>query len=139
VPLDRAGLEILDVDECLRLLRSVQVGRVAVPSEASPIIFPVNFGVLDASVVFRTGEGTKLDAAIRNAAVAFEADAIHSIFETGWSVVVVGRAEEVLDPTEIDRVTQMGLRSWAPGSRSHLIKISPTLLSGRRIVGDDSV
>jgi len=138
VLLDRAGLEILDVGQCLRLLRSVRVGRVAVSSEAVPIIFPVNFGVLDASVVFRTGEGTKLDAAIRNASVAFEADAIHSVFETGWSVVVVGTAEEVLDATEIDRVTQMGLRSWAPGSRSHLIKIRPTTISGRRIVGEEN-
>ncbi len=107
---------------------------MAVTSEAVPIIFPVNFGVLDSAVVFRTGEGTKLDAAIRNATVAFEADAIHSIFETGWSVVIVGTAEEVFDPSEIERVTQMGFRPWAPGSRSHLIKIVPTALSGRRIV-----
>lgn len=135
---DQAGLEILDVDQCLRRLRSVQVGRVALSTEAAPLIFPVNFGVLDTSVVFRTGKGTKLDAAIRNAAVAFEADAVHSIFETGWSVVVVGIAEEVLEPTEIDRVTQMGLRPWAPGPRSHLIKIRPTLVSGRRIVNGES-
>jgi hypothetical protein len=74
--LDHAGLEILDVDQCLRLLRSVQVGRVALSTPAAPLIFPVNFVVLDTSVVFRTGEGTKLDAAIRNVAVAFEADAV---------------------------------------------------------------
>ncbi len=108
-------------------------------SGAIPTILPVNFAVLDTSVVFRTGDGTKLDAAVRNAVVAFEADAIHSIFESGWSVVVVGVAEEVHDPTEIDQVTQMGLRPWAPGSRSHLIKINPTIVSGRRIMADGQV
>jgi len=132
-------MEILDTDQCLRLLRTVQVGRVAVSSGAIPTILPVNFAVLDTAVVFRTSEVTKLDAAVRNAVVAFEADAIHSMFETGWSVVVVGVAEEVHDPTEIDRVTQMGLRPWAPGSRSHLIKINPTIVSGRRIRGDGHI
>ncbi len=132
-------MEILDADQCLGLLRTVQVGRVAVSSGAIPTILPVNFAVLDASVVFRTSDGTKLDAAVRNAVVAFEADAIHSIFETGWSVVVVGVAEEVHDPTEIDRVTHIGLRPWAPGSHSHLIKINPTIVSGRRIMGDRQI
>jgi nitroimidazol reductase NimA-like FMN-containing flavoprotein (pyridoxamine 5'-phosphate oxidase superfamily) len=139
MPLDRAGLEILDADQCLGLLRTVLVGRVAVSPGGIPTILPVNFALLDTSVVFRTGDGTKLDAAIRNAVVAFEADAIHSLFETGWSVVVAGVAEEVRDLTKIDRVTQMGLRPWAPGSRSHLIKINPTIVSGRRIMGDRQV
>ena len=111
------------------------MGRVAVSTDEGPLVFPVNFALLDDSVVFRTGEGTKLDAAVRNALVAFEADAVNSIFEVGWSVIILGRAEEVTDPTEIDQTTQMGLRPWAPGSRSHVVRIKARTLSGRRIVG----
>jgi len=42
--------------------------------------FPVNFRLFDGSVVFRTGEGTKLNSAIWNAGIAFEADAVNSLF-----------------------------------------------------------
>ena len=44
-------------------------------------------------------EGTKLNSAIWNAGIAFEADAVNSVFELGWSVMIVGRAEEVVDPS----------------------------------------
>lgn len=134
--LDRAGLEIVVPDQCWALLRRTQVGRVAVCDGGVPMILPVNFVVRDRSVVFRTGEGTKLDAAIAHAHVAFEAEGIHTIFEVGWSVVVVGRAEQVADPTEIDEVNRAGLRPWAPGSRAHLVRIRASSVSGRRIVGD---
>lgn len=133
---DGAGLEILDTPQCLALIRRVQVGRVAVTTDEGPVIFPVNFVVLDGSVVFRTGEGTKLDAAVRNVKVAFEADAVHSTFEIGWSVIILGTAEELHDPAEVERAIQMRLRPWAPGIRSHVVRITATAVTGRRIVGD---
>jgi len=135
MPFDRAGLEVLDTEQCLALLRRIELGRVAVCTAGFPAIFPVNFRLLDRSVVFRTGEGTKLNSAIWNAGVAFEADAVNSVFELGWSVMIVGRAEEIVDPTEIAETVQMGLRPWAPGSRSHVIRIQGDSISGRRIVG----
>jgi len=101
-----------------------------------PAIFPVNFRLLDGSVVLRTGEGTKLNAAIWNAGIAFEADAANSVFELGWSVLIVGTAEEVIEPTEIAETIQMGLRPWAPGSRSHVVRIRAEAVSGRRIVAN---
>jgi uncharacterized protein len=131
--LDRAGLEILESDQCVALVRRAQIGRVAICADQGPLVFPVNFVVLDDSVVFRTGEGTKLDALVHGGRVAFEVDAVHSIFEEGWSVVILGTAEELIDPTEVDRTTQMGLRSWAPGSKAHVIRIRTDSISGRRI------
>ncbi len=123
-------------EQCLELLHRVELGRVAVCTAGFPAIFPVNFRLLDGSVVFRTGEGTKLNSAIWNAGVAFEADALNSVLELGWSVLIVGRAEEVIDPTEIAETVQMGLRPWAPGSRSHVIRIKGDSISGRRIIGN---
>lgn len=135
MPLDHAGLEVLDTEQCLALLARIELGRVAVCTAGFPAIFPVNFRLLDGSVVFRTGEGTKLNSAIWNAGIAFEADAVNSIFEIGWSVMIVGRAAEVVDPTKIAETMHMGLRPWAPGSRSHVIRIMADSISGRRIVG----
>ena len=61
------GLELLDEAECRRLLASSRLGRVAVNMAALPAIFPVNFVVEDDHIVFRTGTGTKLEAATRHA------------------------------------------------------------------------
>ena len=51
---------------------------------------PVNYVVDQHSVLFRTDEGTKLDAASRGARVAFEVDGAEEATRTGWSVLVGG-------------------------------------------------
>ena len=68
-------LRHLGADQCLDLLASCQVGRVAATMGALPVILPVNYVVFDHGVLFRTAAGTKLDAAVRGIVVAFEADA----------------------------------------------------------------
>ena len=45
--LDTAGLRVLTRAECLHLLRTVKVGRVAVSHRALPMILPVHFRVAD--------------------------------------------------------------------------------------------
>ena len=132
------GLEILDEDECLRLLDTVPVGRVAVSIGALPAVFPVNFARYDHRVVFRTGQGTKLDAAARNAVVAFEADQFDATQREGWSVMAVGRAADITDDLELiggdGRVVP-----WAQGARQHYVCITIELLSGRRIMRDPPI
>lgn len=132
--LDRNGLEILSREECLRLLATVPVGRVAVSVGALPAILPVNFVVLDGDVVFRTAPGSKLDAAVRNAVVAFEADAVDAVYHTGWSVLVVGVAEEVTDPESLRAVDALPLEPWAlDGLADHVVRIRTQTISGRRL------
>src|SRR4051812_6943273 len=97
VEIDRNGLEVLDREECMRLLSTVHLGRVAITSGALQVILPVNFRVLDDRIVFRTGCGTKLDAATRGAVVAFEVDTMESLDHRGWSVVVTGVARQITD------------------------------------------
>ena len=53
----RTGMEILEPPACWALLRRAQVGRLAVAIANHPDIFPINFVVDHASVVFRTAEG----------------------------------------------------------------------------------
>jgi nitroimidazol reductase NimA-like FMN-containing flavoprotein (pyridoxamine 5'-phosphate oxidase superfamily) len=131
---DRNGLEVLDREECLRLLDRATLGRVAVTTAALPTVLPVNFRLADDHrIVFRTGEGTKLAAATRNAVVAFEVDDIDPVDHTGWSVVVTGVARPVVDHDDQAALNDLGIARWAPGPDGHLVEVSLDLVSGRRI------
>ena len=90
----RTGLEVLDEDECWRLLESRTVGRLAVDVGGHPDIFPVNYVIHDRMVVIRTEAGTKLAGAGLGTSVAFEIDESDESGSSGWSVVVRGRAPQ---------------------------------------------
>jgi uncharacterized protein len=127
------GLEILSSEECHELLREGTIGRVAVTVAALPAIFPVNYALLDGRIVFRTGDGTKLRAAVERAVVAFQVDHIDESTASGWSVMAVGLAEGITEPEELLAARRLGLRPLAAGDRSHFVGIRPEFLSGRRI------
>jgi len=130
---DEQGIEVLSVAECRQLLEQGSVGRVAITVGAVPAVLPVNYRVLDGDVVFRTAQGTKLDAAVRNAVVAFEVDQVDPLYHEGWSVLVVGVAREIPPGPERDRALALPLEPWAPGERTHVVRIATELISGRRI------
>ena len=132
---DRNGLSVLSVDECLRLLSThmPRIGRIAFVADGKPVVLPVNFAFSEGSVVFRTSTGAKLAAASQGEQVAFEVDEIDSTWEEGWSVLVQGRAEEVVDPDELERLESLPLRPWGPGEKHALVRIMPSSISGRRI------
>jgi len=128
------GIESLDEAECRALLGDSGIGRVAVSIGAVPAVFPVNYSVLDGDVVFRTGTGTKLDAAVRKAVVAFQVDDVDPVYHEGWSVLVVGVADELRDPDVLARAEHLPLLAWAPGPHEHMVAIHPEFITGRRIV-----
>jgi nitroimidazol reductase NimA-like FMN-containing flavoprotein (pyridoxamine 5'-phosphate oxidase superfamily) len=130
---DRNGLEILDRDECLRLLAGSSVGRVAVSVGALPVILPVNFLCDGDRILIRTGDGTKLAAAARDAVVAFEVDHIDPFSHAGWSVCVTGVAREIRGEEELVHVAALPLPHWTPNGVSHVMAISLELVTGRRI------
>ncbi len=133
MPLIDNGLEILAPAQCRELLGRNTVGRVAVTVAALPAIFPVNYQMLDDQIVFLTGDGTKLRAALERAVVAFQVDHFDDATTSGWSVMAIGIAEEITDPEEIRIAEGLGLRPFATGDRSHFVRIIPEFLSGRRI------
>lgn len=123
--------------ECIALLETTRLGRVVVSAGENqpPLIRPVSF-LFDArsqSVVFRTSDGTKLHALLSSASAAFEADETNPRDHTGWSVIVAGHTEEITSASEIRRLERAGLDTWAPGERSHWIRIRARTVSGRRI------
>jgi nitroimidazol reductase NimA-like FMN-containing flavoprotein (pyridoxamine 5'-phosphate oxidase superfamily) len=126
-------LEQLSKQECLRLLASVPVGRIIYTLQALPAVAVVNFALNHGSVVFRVDGGGSLETATRHAVVAFEADDLDPDTRCGWSVTVVGNADEVTDIGEIAALSALGLEPWAPGGHEHFIKIKPEIVTGRRI------
>lgn len=124
-------VEAIPPAECFRLLANQSVGRVAVAEpDAAPLVVPVNFVVDGESVVFRTDEGTKFDLAVlAGRPVSFEVDGLDGGRRCGWSVLLQGRAAEVDEPEG----EHLALRSWAPGGKSHWVRIVAQAISGRRI------
>jgi nitroimidazol reductase NimA-like FMN-containing flavoprotein (pyridoxamine 5'-phosphate oxidase superfamily) len=130
---DNAGLEKLDRPTCYALLKTVPIGRIVFTEGALPAIQPVNFALDRDAVIIRTRMGSKLAAATRSAVVAFEADEYDADTLTGWSVVLIGRADAVGDEGERHRLAGLGLTPWALGERPHYIQITPEIVRGRRI------
>ena len=123
----------LNRDDCLRRLGRAGVGRVAVSVGALPAIFPVNYAMLDSDIVFRTGPGTKLDAALVGSVVAFEIDHSDAMSHTGWSVLVVGKARPITDPVTLARAASLPLTPWADGQRDTFVRIETAVISGRQL------
>jgi hypothetical protein len=46
---------------------------------------------------------------------------------------VIGTSEEVTDPGELARLGSLGLQTWATAGRNHFIKITPGIVTGRRL------
>jgi uncharacterized protein len=129
----RTGLEVLNRDECLRLLASQFVGRVAVVVDVSPLIFPVNYALDGDSIVFRSDDGSKVSGASSGFRMSFEIDGIDEVLHTGWSVIVNGVGREVVDGTERARLRNLALEPWASGPKEHWIRIRPETITGRRV------
>lgn len=131
--IDRNGLEVLDTRTCLDLLAQSTIGRVIVSSMALPAAFPVNFAMLGDDVVFRTGAGSKLSAAVDNVVVAFEVDDFEPNSFVGWSVLVTGHAGEITNAGELERAHQLPLAPWVPTVPSRFVRVRSQLITGRRL------
>lgn len=123
----------LDLAECWNLLRSTDIGRLAVSIRNRPDIFPVNYLVDDETIVINTAPGTKLAAAVLGRSVAFEADVLDPINQRGWSVVVKGDAAEVEDLEEYLAVERLGLETWTTTDKTRFLRLIPSEVTGRRI------
>lgn len=127
----------LSHEQCLDLLRSGVVGRVAVVTPDGPRIQPVNYAVHGDSVVFRTTAYSELGTYGRNAELAFEIDQLDYETHLGWSVVAVGVAHVVADADELTEIRESwDPRPWASGSRNLYLRIAWRKLTGRRLGGD---
>lgn len=126
--------ELLESYECWSLLRQVSVGRLAVWHEDGPDIYPVNYTTDHGTVVFRTGAGTKLEAALADFPVAMEADGVNQETGVAWSVVIRGRAELLTKTDDVLSTFSLPLFPWQAGKKDHFVRVVPATISGRRFV-----
>ncbi|MER7486582.1 pyridoxamine 5'-phosphate oxidase family protein [Streptomyces sp. NPDC126497] len=126
-------LHDLAPQECLTLLSTHGVGRVAVTTSGGPAVIPVNYEVVDGAIAFRTAPGSAPAAAV-GSEVAFEVDHVDETMSRGWSVLAVGPAREVTEPDEARRLTEGAhTEPWAGGERGMWVSVRPLRLTGRRI------
>lgn len=119
--------------ECLALLRRTHVGRLVYTRDALPDVRPVNFALHGDDVVFRLRGESRLAAAVDGTVVAFEADEVDQARQTGWSVVVTGRAEQVPPEHVSPELAAVLPRPWAPGPHDLVMRLRPALVNGRRL------
>lgn len=123
-------------EESLRLLESVTYGRIVFSQHALPAITPVAH-LVDAGTIVTRSQGTPPVITVTpgraETVVAFEADAIDGATHLGWGVAVVGAARLILDPGE-QALYRARLRRWADAPGDQLIRITPELVTGFRLV-----
>ena len=130
------GLEVLGEDECMALLAANEVGRIGVVADGQPLIFPVNYVLVDRYVVVHSDLGAKVaGAALR--LVAFEIDGFDAATSSGWSVLVQGMGHDLTDAVDhtSERLRSVEVSPWAPGPKPRLLRIEVTEVSGRRFQG----
>ena len=124
---------VLSLDECLDLLGAHRVGRIAILTDAGPVIVPVNYRLVRTSdlrwIAFRTRLGGILDRSSLH--VAFEIDHIDDEHRTGWSVLVRGTLQHV-DPDAADFAVHHDSEPWVLDRDAWLI-IQPYVIEGRRL------
>jgi len=128
-------VEKLTTAASVALLRDHHFGRLAFMDSVGvmPLIIPVNYLLQDDMVFFRSDAGSKLAAAIRGAPVAFEVDGVDKEHQFGWSVVVRGQADQVSDERQLAQLRQTPLLAWAPRAEPHYVRVTASMLNGRRI------
>lgn len=125
-----ASTEVLSYEDCRGLLASERVGRLGVVVDGRPEIFPVNYGMDGDGIVYRTNEGQKMRG-ILTGDVVFEVDRISVENQTGWSVVVHGKAEDI-SHFDSPQLRESAEASWT-GPKQMLVRITPAMVTGRRV------
>jgi nitroimidazol reductase NimA-like FMN-containing flavoprotein (pyridoxamine 5'-phosphate oxidase superfamily) len=126
-------LRELPEDECLELLGSKQVGRLALVDPDGPLVVPLNYVLHEGMVLFRTSPHTSVGRHARSGPVAFEVDEIDDFTQSGWSVLVRGRAEYP-DPDDLPTVAGERPNPWPRGVRTLHVWIRPRSITGRRLL-----
>ena len=130
--LDVFGMEVLDRDECIALLGTVEVGRVVYTTRGLPAVEPVPYVVCRDSVWFPAQARTDLFGSAHEGVVAFEVDAFDADLRTGWWVTVLGRA---MAATDCELPCHRPELSWhlPLAGDVRCVRIPIEVVSGRRV------
>jgi uncharacterized protein len=130
-----SGPIVVDRAECMQLLAAKSVGRVPYATDTGARILPVNYVLGADCVIFRTVPDGEVFRYALNSTCVFEIDETNEFFESGWSVVAVGRLQLATE----DDFAQMRYgrlpEPWAAGSRWMFVRLPCEHVSGRRVIG----
>ena len=129
------ALESLSRDEALRLLSTAPMARAVFVTGALPTVVPITVAVHDDAVVFRTSSGTRLARLVVGGVLTIEADEVDPDTRTGWSVLVSGIVEQIVDPEE-QAVVHGLVEPWAPGIHDVYLRVPATAVTGRQVLAD---
>jgi hypothetical protein len=127
--------EVVEIalNDCLELLRTREVGRIAALVNQALVIVPVNYRLVQTTgrnwIAFRTRLGGIMERSSLH--VAFEIDDIDDTRHRGWSVLVRGTLEHV-DPDAADFRNRFDSEPWVVDRDVWMI-IKPVSIEGRRL------
>ena len=132
--------QMLSHAEAMRLLASVDYGRVVFTQKALPAVRPVNHLVDEGRIIIRTRLSTAISSVVASAddgvVVAYEADDFDSQSQSGWSVVATGWAHRVNDPGQVSRYERL-LHPWVNHADT-VLAIEPQIVTGFHIIASKS-
>jgi uncharacterized protein len=118
----------------MELFAAKSVGRIAYATNTGARILPVNYSLGDDCVIFRTVRDGEIFRHALSSNCAFEIDETNEWFESGWSVVAVGRLQLATE----DDFAQMRYgrlpEPWAGGGRWMFVRLPCEHVSVRRVI-----
>jgi hypothetical protein len=127
-----SGLDVLDPEECLRLVLTQTVGRLGIIVDGRPEFHPVNFALAGEHVIIRSDHDTKLAAALAGP-VVFEVDHFEEATTTRWSVMMHGRAQLVSGRADQTGPQNRVLHPWPQAELPQQLRIIAVKVTGRGI------
>lgn len=127
----------LSARECWERLRAEPYGRLAVIGPDGPVIYPINAVVDHATIVFRTTEGSKMDAIRADPRVAFEVDGWNPDDGTAWSVGLTGVAREIVEMIDGADAAELEVTPWQAGPKPIFVRVTPESVAGHEFTRTD--
>jgi uncharacterized protein len=130
-------LRELDEEECWALVGQRGVARVAYNDSRGPTCMPVAFAIDGRTVLVRVSPYAELAQHLPGAPAAIEVDELDHESRTGWSVVLRGVVQAVANddlPAPESRPIP-----WPDGQRPLHLRLTPSRVTGRRVMQSDAV
>jgi nitroimidazol reductase NimA-like FMN-containing flavoprotein (pyridoxamine 5'-phosphate oxidase superfamily) len=124
-------MQALAPAECWELIGGRAVGRVGFCTEDGPFVLPVNYVVHEDAVLFRTSPHNVIAAHLNGKPAAFEVDDVDDFTQSGWSVLIQGRAEFLMSVADLPPDTKP--MAWPEGTRSLFVSVRARSVTGRRL------
>lgn len=123
----------LDTSRCRELLAAGSTGRVGLSTPLGPEVVPVDYAVVDDSVIFWTSPFSLLARCTPGTVVAFQVDRVDPSDGRSWCVQARGRLERLEDASAAEELIGRATRhreAWPTTGRRLYLRLRWFELSG---------